>query len=59
VNPGDFVLADEDGAIVIPAALVINVLEASEKLTETETRIRKEIKGGLTLAEALRQYGHV
>jgi 4-hydroxy-4-methyl-2-oxoglutarate aldolase len=59
VSPGDFILADEDGAVVIPAALVIQVLEEAEKLTRTEVAIRSELSAGLTLAEALRKYGHV
>ena len=59
VSPGDFILADEDGAVVIPAALVPHVLEEAEKLTRTEVAIRSDLSAGLTLAEALRKYGHV
>lgn len=59
VSPGDFILADEDGAVVIPAALTGQVLEEAEKLTRTEVAIRAELSAGLTLAEALRKYGHV
>lgn len=59
VSPGDFILADEDGAMVIPAALTGRVLEEAEKLTRTEVAIRAELSAGLTLAEALRKYGHV
>lgn len=59
VEPGDFILADEDGAIAIPAAKVIEVLIAAEKLTAKEVAIREELKKGLSLAEALDRYGHV
>lgn len=59
VSPGDFILADEDGVMVIPAALVPHVLEEAEKLTRTEVAIRSELAAGLTLAEALERYGHV
>lgn len=59
VEPGDFILADEDGAIVIPAALVDTVLARSEELTATEVRIRQELANGLTLSQALDKYGHV
>ena len=59
VSPGDFILADEDGAVVIPAALVSHVLEEAERLTRTEVAIRADLSAGLTLAEALRKYGHV
>ena len=59
VRPRDFILADEDGAIVIPADHVENVLLESERLTATEISIRTELSRGLSLAEALAKYGHV
>lgn len=59
VSPGDFILGDEDGAIVIPAALVEEVLHGAEALTRQEVEIRRELSAGLTLAEALAKYGHV
>ncbi|WP_083897318.1 RraA family protein [Azospirillum sp. B506] len=59
IEPGDFILADEDGALAIPAAIVPKVLAESEALTATEIRIREELSNGLTLAQALDRYGHV
>jgi regulator of RNase E activity RraA len=59
ITPGDFLLGDEDGAIVIPAAEVDNVLAESEKLTQVEVSIRQELARGLTLEQALQKYGHV
>lgn len=59
VNPGDFILADEDGAIVIPAGHVEPVLLEAERLTEKESAIRRELQAGLPLAEALKKFGHV
>jgi regulator of RNase E activity RraA len=59
VHPGDFVLADIDGAIVVPAALVQSVLTEAERLTATEIRIRAELDAGATLAQVLAKYGHV
>ncbi len=59
VNPGDFILGDEDGVIVIPAKVLIEVLTRAEVLTATEVRIRSELTAGLTLADALKKFGHV
>jgi 4-hydroxy-4-methyl-2-oxoglutarate aldolase len=59
VDPGDFILADEDGAIVVPARLTEQVLIAAEGLTRKEELIRNELSNGLTLAEALARFGHV
>ncbi|HEY9281420.1 MAG TPA: RraA family protein [Eoetvoesiella sp.] len=59
VNPGDFILGDSDGGIVIPQAVVKVVLEQAEALTQKEQAIRKDLEKGMSLAEALKQYGHV
>ena len=58
VDPGDFVLGDEDGAIVVPEALVDEVLSAAEELTTTEVSVRAALRGGLTLSECLARFGH-
>jgi regulator of RNase E activity RraA len=59
VRPGDLVVADEDGAVVVPAERAQAVLERTEELTATEVRIRADIAVGSTLAQALEKYGHV
>jgi regulator of RNase E activity RraA len=59
IRPGDFVLADFDGAIVIPAELATEVLIKAEALTEKEQRIREDLDAGATLPDVLARYGHV
>ena len=59
VRPGDFVLADVDGAIVIPAGIADAVLAQAEKLTATERKIRRDLDRGATLEDVLKKYGHV
>jgi 4-hydroxy-4-methyl-2-oxoglutarate aldolase len=59
VRPGDFVLADVDGAIVIPAEIAETVLRQAEKLTATEKKIRRDLDRGATLQDVLKKYGHV
>lgn len=59
VHPGDFILADDDGAIVIPQDAVLRTLAEAERLTKMEHGIRKELSEGLTLDAALKKYGHV
>ena len=59
VEPGDFILADSDGGIVIPAPLVEDVLEQAEKMVKREQLIRDQLAGGLSLAAALAEFGHV
>ncbi len=59
VNPGDFLLGDEDGAVVIPAAVSAEVLEKAEAIGGREREIRRELRSGLSLSEALAKFGHV
>lgn len=59
INPGDFILGDEDGAIAIPAAHIEEVLIEAERLTRVEISIRQELSAGLSLADALGKFGHV
>jgi 4-hydroxy-4-methyl-2-oxoglutarate aldolase len=59
VRPGDFVLCDQDGGVVIPSNVVDEVLTEAERLTETEVAIRRALREGMSLAECLQRYGHV
>ena len=59
VRPGDFVLADSDGVIAIPAGVAEKVLIEAERLTKKEVRIRRELDGGATLEDVLARHGHV
>jgi regulator of RNase E activity RraA len=46
VRPGDFVVADRDGVVTVPLALVDEVLVAAERLEEIEGRIRADLLTG-------------
>ena len=59
VNPGDFVLGDVDGVVIVPAEAVEKVLNEAERLTATEVKIRAELDAGATLEQVLAKYGHV
>jgi 4-hydroxy-4-methyl-2-oxoglutarate aldolase len=59
VNPGDFLLGDEDGIVVVPIDCMEEVLTKAEELTQKEVQIRAELAKGLSLADALAKFGHV
>jgi regulator of RNase E activity RraA len=59
VNPGDIVVTDDDGVIVVPQALLDTVTDKVVEWAGTETKSRDEIQRGLPLLEALKKYGHL
>ena len=59
VNPGDVVMADRDGVVVIPVAEVdlAEVVEKAEEVVAAERRSRQEIREGSSLLDVYRKYG--
>jgi len=56
VAPGDILIGDPDGVVVIPQAHEEAVLAAAEEIDAAETRIREAVRGGMRLDEARRQF---
>jgi len=56
VAPGDILLGDADGVIVIPREHEDGVLEAAETIHEAEEQIRAAVRNGTRLDEARRQF---
>lgn len=56
VEPGDALVGDSDGVIVIPQARVAEVLAASAEINQAEERIRAEIEAGSRLDEARKRH---
>ena len=54
VSPGDWVVGDEDGVVVIPAGRLSEVLKTAERLREVEKEIEREVRRGKNLAAILR-----
>lgn len=51
VHPGDWVLADDDGVVVLPQAQAVEIANRAMDVLERENRLREEIRRGSTLAE--------
>ena len=57
IHPGDLLLADLDGIVVVPRAAEAEALQkAWEKIT-AENRVRDEIRAGSLAAEVFKKYG--
>jgi regulator of RNase E activity RraA len=59
VHPGDIVVSDEDGVIVIPASDVAEVRQRVKGWSGTEAQSRDAIRNGSTLLAALDRFGHL
>lgn len=51
VEPGDWLLGDDDGVVVLPRAIAVEYANRSMDVLERENRIREEIKEGSTLSK--------
>ncbi len=56
-SSGDLVLADEDGIVVIPAAIEEQVIEKALEKVNAENITRDAIKKGMKATEAYEKYG--
>ena len=52
VRPGDLVFAEPDGVVVVPAEIEEGVVSAALEKVGKEDRVREELAGGASLAEA-------
>ena len=59
VNPGDIVIGDEIGIVVVPIDGAEEVLEAARTLAEKEEQARQKIRAGKTLEELLAEFGRL
>lgn len=57
IHPGDFVLGDADGVVVVPGALTVEVLEAAAEVCLRERGMREELRRGVSVQEAFAKYG--
>lgn len=57
VHPGDFVFADFDGVVVVPRAVVTEVIELASDKVRRENNSRAELMKGAYLRDVYERYG--
>ena len=55
--PGDLVIADIDGIVVVPRAIETEAIAAAWEKVNAENIVRDAIAGGMTAGDAFRKYG--
>ncbi|MFF7476858.1 RraA family protein [Streptomyces sp. NPDC008092] len=58
IHPGDILVADDDGAVVVPAARWDEVADIARSIDRVEDAIVEAVRGGATLAEARAEHGY-
>ena len=59
VNPGDIIIGDEVGVVVVPLERAEEILEKSQKQAALEEATRVEIRKGKTVDELLEEFGRL
>lgn len=57
VVPGDVVVGDRDGVVVVPQTMAVDVLQEAEELMAQEDTIREAVESGTPPVEAFREHG--
>jgi len=57
IRPGDLILGDYDGIVVIPGEAAAEAIERAEEKMRGEDEVRKHLAEGMTVTEAYRRFG--
>jgi regulator of RNase E activity RraA len=57
VEPGDWIVGDDDGVVVVPHAIAEDVLREAEGKAATESEIRAAVRDGTAPLDAYERYG--
>ncbi|OZC55514.1 diguanylate cyclase [Rhodococcus sp. 06-621-2] len=58
IEPGDIVVADSDGVLVVAAAIAEGVLARAAEIEQTESNIVAAVRGGGTLRQARQRFSY-
>ena len=59
VEPGDLIVGDRDGVLVVSGSEAERVLEQSESIVGSEELVRADMRAGATPWEGLERHGHI
>jgi regulator of RNase E activity RraA len=56
VNPGDIIVADADGAVVVPPNLVEQVAQICQQRKEMDGNVMSALESGMSMADAMKKF---
>jgi regulator of RNase E activity RraA len=59
VSPGDFVVADRDGVVVVPAGMVEQVLAVGREIEERERQTTERIRALGSISKAVAEFNRI
>lgn len=57
VDPGDWIVGEADGVVVVPQAIAMEALIKAEKLEYEEQGMRDDVAAGMSFADAYKKWG--
>lgn len=59
IEPGDVIIGEFDGLVVVPGRVAERVLEAAEGIVGAESQVRDEMRAGESPLASLDRHGHI
>ncbi len=59
VNPGDIIVGDSDGIVVIPSDKLEKVIDIAQKMDSVEKEEAEELKKGASFVETIKKFARV
>lgn len=56
IHPGDYIVGDPDGVVVVPQGLAAEAVRLMEPQVEADERMAEAIRGGMSFTEASQKY---
>lgn len=56
INAGDYLIADKDGVVVLPASLAEKVLEIIPTVAEADQKCAEAIRSGMSVEDAFAKF---
>jgi regulator of RNase E activity RraA len=57
IEPGDWIVGDDDGVVVVPQSIAEDVLAEAERKAATESEVRVAVRDGMPPLEAYEHFG--